>query len=52
MIDPARRGVAVFENELTRALGSDDTLTGDVVASGFACNIDELFEGLAPMRAD
>ena len=49
VIDPASRTVAVISlAEPASTLGANDLLTGGDVAPGFACEVSELFEGLAP----
>lgn len=50
VIDPARRTVMVIaDGESIATLGLTDTLRGGGVVPGFACPVDELFEGLAPV---
>lgn len=50
VIDPARRTVMVIaDGEPATTLGLTDTLGGGGVVPGFACPVDELFEGLAPV---
>ena len=51
LIDPASRTVAVISANDSTTLGVDETLTGGEVVPGFACDVAELFEGLAPAIA-
>ena len=50
VIDPAKRIVSVYAADAAVVwLKADQTLTGGDVVPGFACDIAELFEGLAPI---
>lgn len=53
VIDPSARTVAVIvRDDAAATFGVEQEVTGGDVVPGFVCQVSELFEGLAQLRAD